>query len=59
MSVLIFSHKQMRQQTVNWYLLILAMSDFVILLGAFFVLTLPRLGEIFSWWYATAIRYKK
>lgn len=32
-------------------------SDTVVLLGAFFVLTLPRLGEIFIWWKMTAIRY--
>uniref|UniRef100_A0A915CRU5 G-protein coupled receptors family 1 profile domain-containing protein n=1 Tax=Ditylenchus dipsaci TaxID=166011 RepID=A0A915CRU5_9BILA len=57
MSVRIFSHRHMRQQSVNWYLLILAISDSVILLGAFFVLTLPRLGEILSWWEATAVSY--
>lgn len=56
MSVRIFSHRAMRQQSVNWYLMILAVSDSVILLGALFVLTLPRLGEILEWWKMTAIR---
>ncbi|KAH7725493.1 Protein FRPR-19 [Aphelenchoides avenae] len=57
MSVRIFSHRAMRQQSVNWYLMILAVSDSVILLGALFVLTLPRLGEILEWWKMTAISY--
>ncbi|KAI1713184.1 7 transmembrane receptor (rhodopsin family) domain-containing protein [Ditylenchus destructor] len=57
MSVRIFSHRQMRTQPHNWYLLILAVSDSVILLGAFFVLTLPRLGEILAAWDAIAISY--
>jgi len=55
--VLIFSHRHMRQQSVNWYLLILAVSDSVILLGAFFVLTLPRLGELLAYWDATRLSY--
>lgn len=57
LSVLIFSHRYMRRQTINWYLLILGISDAVVLLGAFFVLTLPRLGEIFTWWKAVAFSY--
>ncbi|TMS38700.1 hypothetical protein L596_005363 [Steinernema carpocapsae] len=57
MSVRIFSHKHMRQQTINWYLIILAISDSILLIGAFFVLTLPRLGEIFAFWQATKISY--
>uniref|UniRef100_A0A1I8AP54 G_PROTEIN_RECEP_F1_2 domain-containing protein n=1 Tax=Steinernema glaseri TaxID=37863 RepID=A0A1I8AP54_9BILA len=56
-SVLIFSHKHMRQQSINWYLVILAVSDSIILIGAFFVLTLPRLGEIFTLWQATYVSY--
>uniref|UniRef100_A0A915CEZ8 G-protein coupled receptors family 1 profile domain-containing protein n=1 Tax=Parascaris univalens TaxID=6257 RepID=A0A915CEZ8_PARUN len=47
MSVRIFSHRQVRIQPVNWYLMLLAISDSVILIGAFFVLTLPRLGEVY------------
>ncbi|VDK58524.1 unnamed protein product [Gongylonema pulchrum] len=57
MSVRIFSHRQMRNQPLNWYLLLLAISDSVILIGAFFVLTLPRLGEVLHCWKATAISY--
>ncbi|KAI3411875.1 hypothetical protein GPALN_001937 [Globodera pallida] len=57
MSVAIFSHRQMRQQSVNWYLLVLGSSDLVVLLGAFFVLTLPRLSEILHCWSGTAISY--
>ncbi|KAL3114961.1 hypothetical protein niasHT_011397 [Heterodera trifolii] len=57
MSVAIFSHRQMRQQSVNWYLLVLGFSDLIVLLGAFFVLTLPRLSEILHWWRGTAISY--
>lgn len=57
MSVRIFSHRQMRNQPLNWYLLLLAISDSIILIGAFFVLTLPRLGEVLHWWKATAISY--
>uniref|UniRef100_A0A914RWQ0 G-protein coupled receptors family 1 profile domain-containing protein n=1 Tax=Parascaris equorum TaxID=6256 RepID=A0A914RWQ0_PAREQ len=57
MSVRIFSHRQMRIQPVNWYLMLLAISDSVILIGAFFVLTLPRLGEVLTWWNATALRW--
>uniref|UniRef100_A0A914ZV17 G-protein coupled receptors family 1 profile domain-containing protein n=1 Tax=Parascaris univalens TaxID=6257 RepID=A0A914ZV17_PARUN len=57
MSVRIFSHRQMRIQPVNWYLMLLAISDSVILIGAFFVLTLPRLGEVLTWWNATALSY--
>uniref|UniRef100_A0AC34QK57 G-protein coupled receptors family 1 profile domain-containing protein n=1 Tax=Panagrolaimus sp. JU765 TaxID=591449 RepID=A0AC34QK57_9BILA len=55
-SIRIFSHRYMRQQPINWYLLILAISDFIILLSAFFVLSMPRLGEILEFWKATAIR---
>ncbi|VDK53773.1 unnamed protein product, partial [Anisakis simplex] len=57
MSIRIFSHRHMRMQCVNWYLMLLAASDSVILIGAFFVLTLPRLGEVLHWWSATAISY--
>ncbi|KAI6187253.1 FMRFamide receptor [Aphelenchoides besseyi] len=57
LSVLIFSNRHMRVQRVNWYLLILAVSDGVILIGAFFVLTLPRLGELSRWWRLTAVGY--
>nr|CAD2191922.1 unnamed protein product [Meloidogyne enterolobii] len=57
MSILIFSNRHMRKQSVNWYLLVLGTSDFVILLGAFSVLTLPRLSEILVWWTGTAISY--
>jgi hypothetical protein len=35
--------------------MILAVSDSVILIGAFFVLTLPRLGELSHVWVLTAI----
>ncbi|VDN55657.1 unnamed protein product [Dracunculus medinensis] len=57
MSIQIFSHPLMRAQLINWYLLMMALSDSIILVGAFFVLTLPRLGETLSFWKATAISY--
>lgn len=47
----------MRQQPINWYLLILAISDSVILISAFFVLSVPRFGEIIHFWDATFVRY--
>ncbi|KAE9550986.1 hypothetical protein FO519_005801 [Halicephalobus sp. NKZ332] len=57
MSIRIFSHRYMRQQPINWYLLILAISDFVILSSAFFVLSMPRLGEVLEFWKATSLSY--
>uniref|UniRef100_A0A1I8BV47 G_PROTEIN_RECEP_F1_2 domain-containing protein n=1 Tax=Meloidogyne hapla TaxID=6305 RepID=A0A1I8BV47_MELHA len=57
MSILIFSNRHMRKQSVNWYLLVLGTSDFVILLGAFSVLTLPRLSEILVCYYVTPVFY--
>ncbi|CAD5218613.1 unnamed protein product [Bursaphelenchus okinawaensis] len=57
MSLLIFSHKNMRTNMVNWYLMILAASDSVILISSFIVLTLPRLGEILHFWKLTWISY--
>uniref|UniRef100_A0AC35FGL4 G-protein coupled receptors family 1 profile domain-containing protein n=1 Tax=Panagrolaimus sp. PS1159 TaxID=55785 RepID=A0AC35FGL4_9BILA len=56
MSIIIFSHRYMRQQPINWYLLILAISDSVILISAFFVLSVPRFGEIIHFWDATFVR---
>ncbi|CEF59408.1 FMRFamide receptor [Strongyloides ratti] len=44
-SLRIFLNKLMRQQMLNWYLMIISMSDSGILIGAFFVLTFPRLSE--------------
>uniref|UniRef100_A0A914YYZ0 G-protein coupled receptors family 1 profile domain-containing protein n=1 Tax=Panagrolaimus superbus TaxID=310955 RepID=A0A914YYZ0_9BILA len=56
MSIIIFSHRYMRQQPINWYLLILAISDSVIVISAFFVLSVPRFGEIIHFWDATFVR---
>uniref|UniRef100_A0A7E4V6C8 G_PROTEIN_RECEP_F1_2 domain-containing protein n=1 Tax=Panagrellus redivivus TaxID=6233 RepID=A0A7E4V6C8_PANRE len=57
MSIRIFSHRYMRRQPINWYLLILAISDTVILVSAFVVLSLPRFGEIIKFWEATYFSY--
>uniref|UniRef100_A0AC35U7A5 G_PROTEIN_RECEP_F1_2 domain-containing protein n=1 Tax=Rhabditophanes sp. KR3021 TaxID=114890 RepID=A0AC35U7A5_9BILA len=53
-SLKIFLHKLMRLQTLNWYLMIISISDSGILLGAFFVLTLPRISELLV--YASTVK---
>jgi hypothetical protein len=55
-SILIFTHRVMSHSPINWYLAVLSSSDTIILLSAFFVLTLPRLGELLTIWTAVRIR---
>ncbi|MFH4976363.1 hypothetical protein AB6A40_003072 [Gnathostoma spinigerum] len=55
-SLRIFSHRVMRASSLNWYLAILSCSDTLILLSAFFVLSLPRIGEYMTAWTATSLR---
>uniref|UniRef100_A0A7E4WA33 G_PROTEIN_RECEP_F1_2 domain-containing protein n=1 Tax=Panagrellus redivivus TaxID=6233 RepID=A0A7E4WA33_PANRE len=57
LSICIFTHRVMRNSPINWYLAILSCSDTVILLSAFFVLALPRLGEYIMAWEATSFSY--
>uniref|UniRef100_A0A1I7XKG6 G_PROTEIN_RECEP_F1_2 domain-containing protein n=1 Tax=Heterorhabditis bacteriophora TaxID=37862 RepID=A0A1I7XKG6_HETBA len=46
----------MSSSSINWYLAVLSASDTLILISAFFVLSLPRLGEYLTWWHANYIR---
>ncbi|KIH62165.1 hypothetical protein ANCDUO_07554 [Ancylostoma duodenale] len=55
-SVRIFTHRLMSSSSINWYLAVLSASDTFILISAFFVLSLPRLGEYLTWWRANYIR---
>ncbi|VBB31876.1 unnamed protein product [Acanthocheilonema viteae] len=52
-SIRIFTHRFMFSSSINWYLAILSSSDTLILFSAFFVLSLPRLGEYTKTWSAT------
>uniref|UniRef100_A0A0N4ZCI9 G_PROTEIN_RECEP_F1_2 domain-containing protein n=1 Tax=Parastrongyloides trichosuri TaxID=131310 RepID=A0A0N4ZCI9_PARTI len=45
----------MRTSSINWYLTIISLSDTIILISAFFVLTLPRLGEFMELWNAVSL----
>ncbi|WKY08024.1 hypothetical protein Q1695_007486 [Nippostrongylus brasiliensis] len=56
-SVRIFTHRLMSSSSINWYLAVLSASDTLILISAFFVLSLPRLGEYLTWWRANYIRW--
>ncbi|EYB94056.1 hypothetical protein Y032_0176g558 [Ancylostoma ceylanicum] len=56
-SVRIFTHRLMSSSSINWYLAVLSASDTFILISAFFVLSLPRLGEYLTWWRANYISY--
>lgn len=56
-SVRIFTHRLMSSSSINWYLAVLSASDTLILISAFFVLSLPRLGEYLTWWRANYISY--
>ncbi|CAD6198834.1 unnamed protein product [Caenorhabditis auriculariae] len=56
-SVRIFTHRIMSSSSINWYLAVLSASDTLILISAFFVLALPRFGELLSWWRASYISY--
>ncbi|KAJ1355199.1 hypothetical protein KIN20_012511 [Parelaphostrongylus tenuis] len=56
-SVRIFTHRVMSSSSINWYLAVLSASDTLILISAFFVLSLPRLGEYLAWWRANYIRF--
>ncbi|CAD5226413.1 unnamed protein product [Bursaphelenchus xylophilus] len=57
MSVRIFTHRLMYSTCINWYLTVLSLTDSFVLMAAFFVLTLPRLGETFHFWAATKLSY--
>uniref|UniRef100_A0A0N5C447 G_PROTEIN_RECEP_F1_2 domain-containing protein n=1 Tax=Strongyloides papillosus TaxID=174720 RepID=A0A0N5C447_STREA len=56
LSILIFTHELMKTSSINWYLTIISLSDTIILISAFFVLTLPRLGEFIELWGAVSLR---
>ncbi|KHN81369.1 hypothetical protein Tcan_05975 [Toxocara canis] len=55
-SVRIFTHRLMISSSINWYLGVLSCSDTFILFSAFFVLSLPRIGEYTGVWTATSCR---
>lgn len=56
-SIRIFTHRLMFSSSINWYLAVLSSSDTLILFSAFFVLSLPRLGEYTRTWSATRFRF--
>ncbi|EGT53834.1 hypothetical protein CAEBREN_01787 [Caenorhabditis brenneri] len=56
-SMRIFTHRIMAGSSINWYLAVLSASDTLILVSAFFVLSLPRFGEYLTWWRANYISY--
>ncbi|CAI4223784.1 unnamed protein product [Auanema sp. JU1783] len=56
-SVRIFTHRLMSSSSINWYLAVLSASDTFILVSAFFVLSMPRLGEFLSLWRFNYISY--
>ncbi|KHN81393.1 hypothetical protein Tcan_05935 [Toxocara canis] len=56
-SVRIFTHRLMISSSINWYLGVLSCSDTFILFSAFFVLSLPRIGEYTGVWTATSCSF--
>uniref|UniRef100_A0AC35U5A7 G_PROTEIN_RECEP_F1_2 domain-containing protein n=1 Tax=Rhabditophanes sp. KR3021 TaxID=114890 RepID=A0AC35U5A7_9BILA len=56
-SVLIFTHESMKNSSINWYLTVISLSDSLILIAAFFVLTLPRIAELLHCWSALTLSY--
>lgn len=56
-SIRIFTHRLMISSSINWYLGVLSCSDTFILFSAFFVLSLPRIGEYTGIWIATSCRW--
>ncbi len=47
-SVLVFTHKAMRNSLINWYLTARSLADFLLLLTSFFLFCLPRMGDWFQ-----------
>ncbi|VDO95630.1 unnamed protein product [Soboliphyme baturini] len=43
-NIIVFRHSHMRNIMVNWYLVVLAVSDLVVLLGSFVMLSLPAIS---------------
>lgn len=48
LNIMIFRHHRMRSSVVNWYLIVLAFSDLVVLLCSFLMLSLPAIVEEFN-----------
>ncbi|CAD6196058.1 unnamed protein product [Caenorhabditis auriculariae] len=51
-NVVVFSQKSMRSQPVNWFFLVLSISDFIVLVSSFFVFSAPVYAEYsrdFNW----------
>ncbi|CDW57334.1 Class A rhodopsin-like G-protein coupled receptor GPRfmr [Trichuris trichiura] len=44
-NISVFRHARMRSSVVNWYLIALSVSDLIVLLGAFCMLSLPAISE--------------
>ncbi|KAK6754459.1 hypothetical protein RB195_013453 [Necator americanus] len=45
-NVIVFSHKTMRSQPVNWFFLVLSLSDLTVLIASFFVFSVPVYAEV-------------
>ncbi|CAJ0591539.1 unnamed protein product [Cylicocyclus nassatus] len=45
-NVIVFSHKTMRSQPVNWFFLVLSISDLTVLIASFFVFSVPVYAEV-------------
>ncbi|WKY11824.1 hypothetical protein Q1695_003417 [Nippostrongylus brasiliensis] len=45
-NVVVFSQKAMRSQPVNWFFLMLSLSDLTVLIASFFVFSVPVYAEV-------------
>ncbi|KAK5981167.1 FMRFamide receptor [Trichostrongylus colubriformis] len=45
-NVFVFTQKTMRNQPVNWFFLVLSLSDLVVLIASFFVFSVPVYAEV-------------
>uniref|UniRef100_A0AC35F6H8 G-protein coupled receptors family 1 profile domain-containing protein n=1 Tax=Panagrolaimus sp. PS1159 TaxID=55785 RepID=A0AC35F6H8_9BILA len=57
-NIYVFSHKQMRSQLVNWFLLVLSISDLCVLMSSFFVFSVPVISEYLGDEYLVSISPK-
>ncbi|KAE9415337.1 hypothetical protein Angca_008669 [Angiostrongylus cantonensis] len=45
-NIIVFSQKNMRNQSVNWFLFVLSLSDLTVLIASFFVFSVPVYAEM-------------
>ncbi|VDP46913.1 unnamed protein product [Heligmosomoides polygyrus] len=45
-NVIVFTQKTMRSQPVNWFFLVLSLSDLAVLIASFFVFSVPVYAEV-------------